>query len=81
MSELSVLRWIAALTGISAAIMVSLHLSQKFTAWGFVIFTLSSITWTVAGWMEDEPSLMTQNIVLTIINLVGIYRWFDFGRN
>ncbi len=80
MSELSLLRWIAALTGMSAAIIVSLKLSQNFTAWGFVIFTISSVSWAAAGLMEEEPSLMTQNIVLTIINLVGIYRWFGFGK-
>lgn len=81
MSELSVLRWIAALTGMSAAILVSLNLGQKFTAWGFVVFVVSSVSWSVAGWMDDEPSLVTQNIVLTGINLVGIYRWFDWGRS
>lgn len=75
MAFVETVRWCATLTGIIAAVMVSLNLGARITGWGFVIFTASSIAWIYAGYLDDTPSLVTQNIVLTIINIVGVYRW------
>lgn len=68
-------RWIATICGIVAAITVSLRLKPHVTGWGFVIFTGSSVAWVIAGYADDTPSLMVQNVVLTAINLIGVYRW------
>lgn len=62
-------------SGIAAAIMVSIDAGRKITGWGFVVFTFSSISWIAVGVMEGEPPLSLQNVVLTGINLFGIYRW------
>ncbi|MBK8907608.1 MAG: hypothetical protein IPM60_06810 [Rhodospirillales bacterium] len=70
-----VVRWLATLTGISAAIIVAANFGRKLTGIGFIVFTVSSIAWIIAGYFEDLPSLMVQNVVLTAINLLGIYRW------
>lgn len=70
-----VVRWLATLTGVSAAIMVASNFGRKITGFGFVVFTVSSLAWIAAGYFEDLPSLMVQNVVLTVINLLGIYRW------
>jgi hypothetical protein len=69
------LRWLATITGISAAVMVSINLGRLVTGWGFVIFTISSVSWMAVGYAIDGNALLTQNAVLTVINLIGIYRW------
>lgn len=69
------IRWFATVNGVIAAIAVAGNFGRLVTGIGFIIFTLSSIAWILAGYLEDLPSLMTQNIVLTAINVLGIYRW------
>lgn len=63
------------MTGIAAAIMVAINLGNRFTGWGFVVFTVSSVCWVALGIAEEMRSLVIQNAVLFVINLVGIYRW------
>lgn len=70
-----IIRWFAAGTGTCAAIMVSLNFSRRTTARGFMVFTVSSVAWVAAGILTDQPSLVAQNGVLTLVNIVGIYRW------
>lgn len=72
---IDMLGWFAMASGIIAAVMVSIDAGRKVTGWGFVVFTASSLSWIVVGIGEGEPPLSLQNVVLTIINLVGIYRW------
>jgi|APTNR8051073442_1049403.scaffolds.fasta_scaffold09170_5 hypothetical protein len=75
-----IIRWTATGCGILAAVIVSLNLGRRITGIGFLIFTVSSVTWIAAGYLEDLPSLMTQNAVLTVINILGVYRWLVFKR-
>lgn len=70
-----ILQWSATFTGIVAAIMVALNFDAKISGWGFVIFSLSSLLWVSFGLMEGEPPLTIQNLVLFLINLIGVYRW------
>jgi hypothetical protein len=72
---LETLEWIAMGTGICAAIMISADLGRKITGTAFVIFTISSTAWVAIGVAENEPPLLYQNLVLTVINCIGIYRW------
>lgn len=69
------LGWFAMATGTVAAIMISIDAGRKVTGWGFVVFTFSSVSWIAVGVYESEPPLSLQNVVLTGINLLGIYRW------
>lgn len=75
MDALEVLRWTAAVTGMVAALVVSSDLGRRATGAGFVVFLVSSVSWVVAGWLQDKPALAVQNIVLTVINAWGVYRW------
>jgi uncharacterized membrane protein YccC len=43
--------------------------------WAFVVLTVGSLIWIAIGYVSGEYALMAQNIVLTLINLFGIYRW------
>lgn len=70
-----VMQWIAMGTGITAAIMISADLGRRITGFAFVVFAVSSTLWVAVGLFENEPPLMYQNIVLTVINFIGIYRW------
>lgn len=69
------LSWFAMASGIAAAIMISIDAGRKITGWGFVVFTFSSISWITVGILDGELPLGLQNIVLTGVNLFGIYRW------
>ena len=75
MEGLDVVRWLATGTGIVAAILVALNLGAKITGIGFCIFLVCSISWTAVGLFADETGLAIQNAVLTVINIVGIYRY------
>jgi hypothetical protein len=42
---------------------------------GFVIFVIASLLWIASGHLGETPSLIIQNVVLLLINIVGIWRW------
>ena len=67
--------YFAMLTGVIAATTVSGDFGRKITGYAFIVFTVSSVLWVWVGFLEGEPPLTIQNIVLTIINLFGVYRW------
>lgn len=71
--------WLAMVTGITAAILVSGDFGRKITALGFWVFLVSSVSWIIVALSESEVPLLGQNIVLTIINMIGIYRWSRGG--
>ncbi len=70
-----ILGYLAMATGIVAAILVSANIGRRITGWAFVVFTVSSILWVAVGGLEGEPPLVIQNVVLTGVNVFGIYRW------
>lgn len=55
--------------------MISLDNGRRITGWGFVLFVFASLSWIAYGLMDEETGLMTQNIVLLGINLLGVYRY------
>ena len=78
MSEglLDVLQYYGAAAGALAALIVSLDLGRKPTGWAFVIFVTSSLALIGWGFLNDEgEGIGTQNIVLFVINLIGVYRY------
>lgn len=58
-----------------AALIVASNLGARITGLGFVIFTIGSIAWAMLGLATDQPNLLWQNVVLTALNLFGIWRW------
>ena len=70
------LQWYGAAAGAIAALIVSLDLGRKPTGYGFVIFVTSSIALILWGFFSrDGDGIGTQNVVLFVINLVGVYRY------
>lgn len=72
--------WIAPAATMIAAIMTAINLGARLTGWGFVIFTLGSICWSWVGYSSGQNNLLASNGFLTLINIVGIWRWLGRQR-
>lgn len=67
--------WVAPAATMIAAMMTAANLGARVTGWGFVVFTVGSIAWTTVGLSSGQTNLVASNAFLTIVNLVGIWRW------
>ena len=59
-----------------AAALVAANLNARITVAGFMIVIVASIAWMVDGWFESKASLVIQNVILLLINAIGVGRWF-----
>jgi hypothetical protein len=75
MDELTTLRTLAACTTVLAAAMVAANVNARITVAGFVIFITASLAWMADGWFESKTSLLIQNAILLLINVLGVWRW------
>jgi len=75
MEELSILRTFEAATTVLAAALVAANLNACSTVAGFMIFIVGSIAWMADGWLETRTSLVFQNVILLLINAIGVWRW------
>jgi len=55
--------------------MTAANLGARLTGWGFVVFTLGSICWILVALFSHQTNLLASNAFLTLVNLVGIWRW------
>jgi hypothetical protein len=69
------LSWIATIATITAASITASNLGSRITGYGFIVFTVGSISWFGLGLLTGQPALMWTNAVLTFLNLFGIWRW------
>ncbi len=72
--------WVAPAATMIAAMMTAANLGARVTGWGFVVFTLGSICWCVIGANSGQTNLLASNGFLTVVNLVGIWRWLGRQR-
>lgn len=63
-----------------AAMMTAANLGARVTGWGFVVFTVGSIGWSLVGLGSGQTNLVATNVFLTLVNLVGIWRWLGRQR-
>jgi hypothetical protein len=75
MALVDVLKWTASISGIIAALTISLDLGRRPTGWGFALFVFSSMCWVAGAMMSSDEPLWSQNLVLFGINLLGVYRY------
>lgn len=61
-----------------AAFIVAANLGSRITGYGFIIFTVGSVSWTALGYTTDQPNLLWQNVLLTALNIFGIWRWLGW---
>jgi hypothetical protein len=67
--------WLAPIATAIAACMTAANLGARVTGWGFVVFTVGSVAWTTYGATTGQTNLVWQNLFLTAVNLIGIWRW------
>ena len=67
--------WIATAATILAACLTASNLGARITGYGFVVFTIGSIAWLTFGALSGQQALLWTNIVMTFLNLFGVWRW------
>src|SRR5690349_15445151 len=67
--------WVATVATIIAASMTAANLGSRITGYGFCVFTLGALCWIAVGAMSHQPALLWTNVVLTVLDLFGIWRW------
>lgn len=67
--------WIAPIATTVAAMMTASNLGSRVTGWGFVVFVVGSIAWTIVALVTGQGNLLWTNGFLTLVNLVGVWRW------
>ena len=69
------LPWAATAATVTAAFMTASNLGARITGYGFAVFTVGSLCWLAIGLTTDQPALLWTNVVLTALNVFGIWRW------
>jgi len=69
------LRWAASVLTMGAGLVLASRVRPRLMGCAFVVLAVASLIWTGIGYLNNEYALMSQNIVLTLINLFGVYRW------
>lgn len=61
-----------------AALIVASNLGPRLTGLGFIIFTIGSVAWAILGLTTGQGNLLWQNVILTALNLFGVWRWLGW---
>jgi hypothetical protein len=67
--------WIATIATIIAASMTAANLGSRITGYGFAVFLVGSLSWLATGLLTQQPALVWTNVVLTVLNIFGVWRW------
>lgn len=67
--------WFASAATMMAAMMTAANLGSRITGWGFVVFTIGSVAWSMVGLLTGQTSLMITNAFLFAVNVFGVWRW------
>ncbi|WP_443478415.1 PRC-barrel domain-containing protein [Novosphingobium aerophilum] len=73
--------WIAPAATMIAAMMTAANLGARVTGWGFVVFMIGSIAWSVVGLASGQNNLLATNVFLIFVNLIGAWRWLGKQRS
>lgn len=70
------LEWTGAIGAILAAALIAGDFGRRVTGWGFVLFSVVSVVWVVAGLTaKDGMPIAVQNGILLLINLYGVWQF------
>ena len=67
--------WVAPAATMIAAMMTAANLGARITGWGFVVFAVGSVAWIIVAVTSHQNNLLLTNGFLTLVNIVGIWRW------
>ena len=70
-----IISWTATVATIVAACMTASNLGSRVTGFGFAVFTVGALCWIASGLLNHQPAIVWTNVVLTILDLFGIWRW------
>ena len=70
-----ILSWAATATTILAALMTASNLGSRVTGYGFAVFTIGAVCWSIVGAMTHQPALLWTNVVLLAVDVFGVWRW------
>jgi hypothetical protein len=70
-----VLRWLASFWTIAPGLVIAARVRPRLMGWAFLGLTFGSLIWIVAGYLASDYALVAQNVAITLINCLGIYRW------
>ncbi len=71
----TIVKWIASVSGMIAALLVAADLGKRDTGWAMVLFCGSAIFWLAGAALTRDWALGTQNVALFAIDLFGVYRY------
>jgi len=63
----------ATTTGVSAALLIALNLNMFLVA--YILFTISSVLWSISAYRSNNRQLLTMNVIFTVINTIGLIRF------
>jgi hypothetical protein len=81
MDAMMMLRTSAAVMTVIAAALVAANWNARLMVAGFIIFIVATFAWMIDGWLESKASLVIQNGVLLLINVLGVWRWLPKAAN
>lgn len=67
--------WVATVATIIGAFLTAANLGAKMTGSGFAVFLVGSLSWLATGVLTGQPALTWTNVVLTALNIFGVWRW------
>jgi len=67
------LRWVGTVTGVMGALVLALNI--PVSGWGWVLFTISSLSWTIAGLVLKDMSLVVLQAAFVVVDVIGVWRW------
>jgi membrane protein implicated in regulation of membrane protease activity len=67
--------WVATAATIIAAFMTASNLGSRVTGLGFAVFTIGALCWIGVGALTGQPALLWTNVVLTVLDIFGVWRW------
>lgn len=69
------LHWAAAAFTIVPGIIIAARARPLLVGWAFVGLTVGSLLWIMVGYVTGDYAIFAQNVAISIINTLGIYRW------
>jgi len=67
------LKWVGTTTGVLGALILALNI--PLSGWGWTLFLVSSLTWTLAGAVMRDLSLVVLQFAFVVVDLIGVWRW------
>ena len=67
------IEWLASISGILGALLLAANI--RGSGYGFLLFLISSLSWTYVAYETSQLALLTNQAVFVSINILGVQRW------